>query len=82
MDYQVTIRYGKKSRRYLTLAISAEDVPEALRASAREIPEDLVPAVDLVELRVAPDFDKRFPDQDLPEAALPKTEQPEEPGKG
>lgn len=62
MDYQVTIRYGSKSQRYLTLAVTADDVSEALRTAAEEIPEDLVPEVDLVELRVAPDFDKRFPE--------------------
>ncbi len=60
MDYQATIRYGKKSQRYLSLALSAPDVPSALRLAADGIPEDLVAEVDLVELRVAPDFDKTF----------------------
>ena len=61
MNYQVTIRYGRKSQRYLTLAIAAPDVPEALRMAADGIPEDLIGEVDLVELREAPDFDKTFP---------------------
>jgi hypothetical protein len=70
MDYQVTIRYGTKSQRYLTLTVAGPDVPTALRAAADQIPEDLVPAVDLVELRVAPDFEKRFPE---PDPAEPET---------
>ena len=66
MDYQVTIRYGKAHQRYLTLAVEAPNVPEALRMAAEGIPEELVPEVDLVELREAPDFDKTFPDPETP----------------
>jgi hypothetical protein len=66
MDYQVTIRYGKKTQRYLTLALSTPDVPSALRLAADAIPEDLVGEVDLVELREAPDFDKTFTSSDAP----------------
>jgi hypothetical protein len=60
MDYQVTIRYGKSAQRYLILAVTAPDVPSALRLAADGIPGDLIPEVDLVELRGAPDFDKTF----------------------
>jgi hypothetical protein len=66
MEYQVTIRYGKRTQRYLTLAVSAPNVPSALRLAADGIPEDLVPEVDLVELRDAPDFDKTFSGTDAP----------------
>ena len=66
MDYQITIRYGKKSQRYLALTLTAADVVEALRLAAEGIPEEIVAEVDLVELREAPDFDKRFPDPDVP----------------
>jgi hypothetical protein len=66
MDYQVTVRYGKKTQRYLTLALSTPDVPSALRLAAEEIPEDLVEEVDLVELREAPDFDRTFSSSDAP----------------
>lgn len=66
MDYQVTVRYGGKSQRYLTLTVGAPDVPAALRRAAQELPEGIVPTVDLVELRLAPDFDKRFPETDPP----------------
>ena len=66
MDYQVTIRYGKKIQRYLTLAVTAPDVPSALRLAADGIPEDLKLEVDLVELRDAPDFEKTFSSSDLP----------------
>jgi len=64
MDYQVTIRYGKKKQRYLSLAVTAPDAPAALRLAADGIPSDLAPEVDLVELRGAPDFDKTFSGSD------------------
>jgi len=66
MDYQVTVRYGKKIQRYLILAVTAPDMPSALRLAADGIPEDLVPEVDLVEFRDAPDFDKTFSGPDAP----------------
>jgi hypothetical protein len=66
MDYQVTVRYGNRSQRYLTLSITARDAAEALRLAADRIPEDVLPEADLVELRAAPDFDKAIPDSDAP----------------
>jgi hypothetical protein len=64
MDYQVTIRYGKRVQRYLTMVVTAPDAPSALRLVADGIPEDLVSEVDLVELRDAPDYDKTSPGSD------------------
>ena len=61
MDYQITIRHGKKTQRYLTLAIEATDAVAALRKTADQIPEELVGDVDIVELREAPDFEKTLP---------------------
>jgi hypothetical protein len=58
MNFHVTVRYGKKSQRYLTLAIASEDAPAALRAAADRIPSEISSEVDLVELRHAPDFEK------------------------
>ena len=66
MDYQVTIRYGKKTQRYLTLSVRAPHAAEALRLAADGIPEEIIPEVDLVELRDAPDFDKTFSSQNPP----------------
>ena len=66
MDYQVTIRYGKKSPRYHSFSVEAGDVPSALRKAADEIPEDIAPQADLVELREAPDFDKVMPPSEFP----------------
>lgn len=60
MSYQATIRYGKKIQQYLFLAVEAPDVPEALRQVADQIPAEIAGEVDLVELREAPDFDKRM----------------------
>jgi len=61
MNYQVTIRYGKRHQRYLSLAIQASDAAMALRQAADEIPGEVVGEVDIVELREAPDFEKTLP---------------------
>lgn len=60
MKYQGTIRYGKKIQQYLSLSVEAPDVPAALRLVASHISEEMPGEVDLVELREAPDFDKRM----------------------
>lgn len=67
MNFQVTIRYGRKTQQYLSLAIEASHVPAALRQAADQIPPEIAEAVDLVELREAPDFDKRMEQEDRPE---------------
>ena len=61
MEYQVTIRYGRKRQRYLSLTVDAENAVSALRGAADQIPEEVVPEVDIVELREAPDFEKNLP---------------------
>jgi hypothetical protein len=71
MDYQITVRHGAQTQRYLTISVSAGDAAEALVLASREIPTEVVAEVDLVELRVAPDFDKRFP-EDLASEASPQ----------
>jgi len=60
MNYQGTIRYGKKIQQYLSLSVEAPDVPAALRLVANHISQEMTEEVDLVELREAPDFDKRM----------------------
>jgi len=67
MEYQLTVRYGKKTQRYLTFTVEATDVPVALRAAADQIPAEISPEADLVELRVAPDFEKNPLGQDPPD---------------
>lgn len=52
--FQVTVRYGFRTLRYLTLFVEAPDAAGALRAAAEEIPPEIVSEVDLVELRKAP----------------------------
>jgi len=59
MNFQVTIRHGRTTQRYLTLEVQAPDAAAALRAVADMIPEDVSPHADLVELRIAPDPDDR-----------------------
>ena len=61
MNYQITVRYGTKTQRYMTLTVEAPDAPAALRLAADGIPRDIVSQVDLVELRGAPDFEKERP---------------------
>jgi hypothetical protein len=64
MNYQVTVRYGRKSHRYLSLAVEAPDAVAALRKAADAVPESVAPEVDIVELREAPDFEKTLPPGD------------------
>jgi hypothetical protein len=59
MLYQVTVRYGTDRQRYHTLRVEAGDAAAALRAAADEIPDEVAPAVDLVELRIAADPEDR-----------------------
>ncbi len=72
MEYQLTVRYGKKTQRYLTFTVEAANVPVALRAAADQIPAEVSPEADLVELRVAPDFDKSPLGQDSPDGLAPE----------
>ncbi len=60
MNYQVTIRYGRKIQRYHSLTVEADDAVAALRWAADKIPAEITDEVDLVELREAPDFDKNI----------------------
>ena len=60
MDYQVTIRYGRKIQRYHSLTVEAADAVAALRLAADEVPPEIAAEVDIVELREAPDFDKNI----------------------
>jgi hypothetical protein len=60
MKFQITVRHGRKVQQYLSLAVDAPDAPAALRQAADEIPQEVAGDVDLVELREAPDFDKRM----------------------
>ena len=71
MDFQITIRYGARSQRYLTYSIAAADAAEAMVLASEQIPAEVVAEVDLVEMRVAPDFDKRFPDDEASTEAPP-----------
>ncbi len=64
MNYQITVRYGKTSQQYLSLAVEAPDAPGALRQAADQIPQEIAEEVDLVELREAPDFEKRMEEGD------------------
>ncbi len=59
MRYQITVRYGGARQRYHTLVVEADDAVHALRSAADEIPGEIAPVVDLVELRVAVDPEGR-----------------------
>jgi len=60
-SYQVTVRYGSRRQRYHTFRVDAEDVVQALRVAAKEIPDEISPEADLVEIRpvTRPD-DRRY----------------------
>jgi hypothetical protein len=59
MKFQVTVRYGSRRQRYHTYVIEADDAAAALRLASEQMPSEISPEVDLVELRVAVDPDAR-----------------------
>jgi hypothetical protein len=59
MDYQITIRYGKRRQPSHAFSVEAPDVASALRPAADAIPPGVLPEVDLVELRAAVHPDRR-----------------------
>jgi hypothetical protein len=59
MNFQVTARYGGRAQRYHTFNVDVLDAKAALLAAAHEIPDEIAPQVDLIEIRVAVDPDKR-----------------------
>ena len=68
MHFQVTVRYGGARQRYHTLVVESDSAVAALRAAADEIPGEIAADVDLVELRVAVDPERRsYLGEDQPE---------------
>ncbi|MEX2466233.1 MAG: hypothetical protein WD995_04950 [Gemmatimonadota bacterium] len=59
MNFRITVRYGGRRQRYHTFGVVADDARAALTAAAAEIPDEIAPEADLVELRVAVDPDER-----------------------
>jgi hypothetical protein len=59
MKFQVTVRYGTRSQRYHTYLVEAGDAGSALRIASEQMPPEISPEADLVELRVAVDPDER-----------------------
>jgi hypothetical protein len=59
MRYQITVRHGARRQRYHTYEVDAHDAATALHLAADRMPPEIVPAVDLVEMRVAVDPDAR-----------------------
>ena len=59
MRYQITVRYGGRHQRYHTYAVEAPDASRALEAAAEQMPPEIAPEADLVELRIAVDPEQR-----------------------
>ncbi len=59
MNFQITVRYGDRSKRYHVFQVQAPDAREALATAAAEMPAGIVPEADLVEIRIAVDPDAR-----------------------
>jgi hypothetical protein len=59
MNYQITVRYGGGSQRYHTFQLEAPDAAVALTMAGNQMPAEIAPEVDLVELRIAVDPEKR-----------------------
>lgn len=59
MNFSITVRYGGRRQRYHTFLVEADDARAALALAAEQIPDEIAPEADLVELRVAIDPDDR-----------------------
>lgn len=59
MRFQITVRYGGRHQRYHTFTVDADDARQAMEAGAGEIPDEIAPQADLVELRVFVDPESR-----------------------
>ncbi len=59
MAFQITVRFGPTGHRYHTMQVQCDDVRQALRQVADEIPESVAAHADLVELRPFVDPDAR-----------------------
>lgn len=59
MFFQITVRYGGRSQRYHTYVVEAGDARDALSVAAAELPPEIAPEADLVELRIAVDPERR-----------------------
>lgn len=67
MHYQVTVRYGSRYQRYHTYVVEASDAAAALTTAAAQMPAEIAPDVDLVELRIAADPQTRtYVEEDAP----------------
>ena len=67
MHYQVTVRYGSRYQRYHTYVVEASDAAGALTTAAAQMPAEIAPDVDLVELRIAADPQTRtYVEEDAP----------------
>ncbi len=59
MRYQITVRYGGRSQRYHPYVVDAGDARTAMLIAAEQLPAEIAPEADLVELRIAVDPEKR-----------------------
>ena len=59
MRFRVTVRYGGRRQRYHTYTVEAADASGALLAAAHDMPPEVAPDADLVELRVDVDPEAR-----------------------
>ncbi len=55
----MTVRYGGRRQRYHTYAVDAPDAGAAMEAAARQLPAEIRPQADLVEIRTLVDPDAR-----------------------
>ena len=59
MLFQITVRYGGRHQRYHTFQVEAPDARQAMVNGASQIPDEMAPQTDLIELRVFVDPDAR-----------------------
>lgn len=59
MHFQVTARYGGRRQRYHTFVVEAADAKAAMISATEQIPPEIASEIDLVEIRVAVDPERR-----------------------
>ena len=59
MRYQITVRHGGRYQHYYTYVVEAGDARAAMQVAAEQMPTEIAPEADLVELRIAVDPEKR-----------------------
>jgi hypothetical protein len=59
--YQVTVRHGRRTKRYHVVQLEASDMADALRRAGASLPDGVRDEADLAEVRPAPEPEAERP---------------------